>query len=117
MKKYFEHFGKNLWSLGLGGESMSPDYFLVFLGLFLNLEDLTVNERVEGSGTSRVLAVSPKLSGRLTARTHTTTLLQAPCKPPPMISFHEHQHDYQELIDACAKTLVGLRAMFVGHGK
>ena len=120
LKKYFGHFGKHLRSLELSGERMSPDSFLVFLGLFPNLEDLSVKERVEGSGTIQVPAVLPKLSGRLTVRVHTSTLLQTLCKIPLRfreICLQEHRHDYQELINVCAETLVDFRAMSLDHGK
>ena len=118
LKKYFGHFGKNLRSLELSGEKMRPDSFLFFLGLFPNLEDLSMKQCVEGSGTNPVPAVSPKLSGRLTTRTKTP--LQALCRLLLRfreICLHEHQDDYQELIDACGKTLVDFRAMSVDPGK
>jgi hypothetical protein len=120
LKKYFGHFGERLRSLELGGENMSPDSFLILLGLLPNLEDLSVKERLQGGKTSRVLAVSPKLSGRLTIRVHTTSLFPTLCKLPLRfreICLQEHQHDYQELINACAKTLVDFRAMSLDPGK
>jgi len=119
LKKYFGHFGKHLRSLELAGERMEPDSFLVLLGLLPNLEDLCVKELIEGKATSRVLAVSPKLSGRLTMRIKMETFSTI-CMVPLRfreICLHEHQHDYQELIDACAKTLVDFRAVSVDHGK
>ena len=119
LKKYFGHFGEHLRSLELAGERMSPDSFLVLLGLLPNLEDLSVKERIEGEATSRVLAVSPKLSGRLTIRVKMETF-SAICMLPLRfreMCLHEHQHDYQELIDACAETLVDFRAVSVDHGK
>jgi len=119
-KKYFGHFGEHVRSLELGGERMSPDSFLFFLGLFPNLEDLSVKERVEGGKTSRVPAVSPQLSGRLTIRVHTASIFSTLCKLPLRfreICLQEHQHDYQELITACAETLVDFRAMSLDYGE
>ena len=120
LKKYFGHFGENLRSLVLGGERMSPDSFLVLLGLLPNLEDLSVKECIEGSKTGRVPTVSPKLSGRLTIRVHTKSLFPTLCKLPlrfQEIRLQEHLHDYQELINACAETLVDFRAMPPDFGR
>ena len=119
LKKYFGHFGKCLRSLELAGERMEPDSFLVLLSLFPNLEDLSVKELFGREATSRVLTVSPKLSGRLTIRIKMETFSTI-CMVPLRfreICLHEHQHDYQELIDACAETLVDFRAVSVDHGK
>lgn len=120
LKKYFGHFGKRLRSLELAGERMSPDSFLVLLGLFPNLEDLSVKERVDGEGTTRALVVPPKLSGRLTICVKTATLSQTLCTLPLRfreICLQEHHHDYQELVNACAETLVDFRALSVDYGK
>ena len=120
LKKYFGHFGAHLRSLELGGEGMSPDYFLIFLGLFPNLEDLSVKEPIKRGEASVAPALSPKLSGRLTIRVYTANLFPTICKFPLRfreICLQEHEYDYQELINACAKTLVGFRAMSLHSGK
>ena len=120
LKKYFGHFGEHLRSLELGGQKMSPELFIILLGLLPNLEDLSVKERVEGSETTRVPSVLPKLSGRLTIRVHTTSLFPTLCKFTlrfRVICLQEHQHDYQHLIDACAETLVDFRAMSLDYGQ
>jgi hypothetical protein len=120
LKKYFGHFGAHLRSLELDGERMSPESFLIFLGLFPNLEDLSVKEPIRGAEASVAPAVLPKLSGRLTIRVHTTNLFPSICKFPlrfQEICLEEHPHDYQELINACAKTLVDFRAMSLRPGK
>ena len=120
LKKYFGHFGGRLRSLELGGQRMSPESFVILLGLMPNLEDLLVKERVEGSEATRVPSVSPKLSGRLTIRVHTTSLFPTLCKFAlrfRVICLQEHQHDYQQLINACAETLVDFRAMSLDYGK
>ena len=99
---------------------MSPESFIILLGLLPNLEDLSVKERVEGSEVTRVPLVSPKLSGRLTIRVHTTSLFPTLCKFTlrfRVICLQEHQHDYQQLIDSCAETLVDFRAMSLDYGK
>jgi hypothetical protein len=114
LKKYFGHFGARLRSLELGGEGMSPGSFLVLLGLFPNLEDLSVKEPIRGAEASVAPAVSPKLSGRLTIGVYTTNLFPTICKTPLRfreICLQDHRYDYQELINACAKTLVDFRAM------
>ena len=120
LKKYFGHFGGRLRSLELGGQKMSPESFIILLGLFPNLEDLLVKERVEGSEVTRVPQVLPKLSGCLTIRVHTTSLFPALCRFTlrfQAIWLQEHQHDYQQLINACAETLVDFRAMSLDYGK
>ena len=120
LKKYFGHFGERLRSLELGGERMTPDSFLVLLGLLPNLEHLSVKERVQGEQTNRVIPVSPKLSGRLAIRVHTGSIFSTLCKLPLRfreICLQEHKHDYQELINACAETLVDFRAMSQDLGK
>ena len=120
LKKYFGHFGERLRSLELTGERMSSDSFFVLLGLFPNLEDLSMKERVDWEGSSRVPAVSPKLSGRLTIRVKMEALSQTLCTLPLRfreICLQEHRHDYQELINACAETLVDFRAVSVDYGK
>jgi len=99
---------------------MSPESFIILLGLLPHLENLSVKERVEGKETTRVPAVSPKLSGRLTMRVHTTTFFPILCKFVlrfQVICLQEHQHDYQQLINASAETLVDFRAMSLEHGK
>ena len=119
LKKYFGHFGEHLRSLELGGQRMSQDSFIVLLGLLPNLENLSVKERVEGNEESRVPAVLPKLSGRLTVRVHTRSLFPTLCKFTlrfRVICLQEHQHDYQQLINACAETLVDFRAMSLDYG-
>lgn len=120
LKKYFGPFGGKLRSLELGGERMTPDSFLVFLGLFPNLEDLSVQERVVGEETTRVLTVSPKFSGRLTVCAHSELLVKTLCKLPLRfreICLQDHKCDSQELIDACAETLVDFRATSGDYGK
>lgn len=115
LKNSFGHFGKSLRSLELSGEEMTPDSFLVLLGLLPKLEDLSLKGRVGGRfKTNRVLAITPKLSGRLMIRAYTTHIFPTICQLPLRfreIYLHEHDHDYQELINACAKTLVDFRAM------
>jgi len=120
LKKYFGHFGERLRSLELSGDRMSPDSFLLLLGLFPNLEDLSVKERIEGNKTSRVPAVSPPLSGRLTIRAHTVSIFLTICQLPLRfreICLHEHIYDYQELINACAETLVDFRSVSMDYGE
>jgi len=120
LKKYFGHFGEHLRSLELGGQRMSPESFIILLGLLPNLEDLSVKERIEGSETTRIPSVLPKLSGRLTIRVHTTSLFPTLCKFAlrfRVICLQEHRHDYQQLIDACAGTLVDFRAMSLDYGQ
>jgi hypothetical protein len=112
VKKYFGHFGARLRSLELNGEGMSSDSFLALLGLFPNLEDLFVDERIRGAEESVAPAVPPKLSGRLTMGVYTPDLFPTLCKFPLRfreICLHEGRCDYQELINACAKTLVNLQ--------
>ena len=120
LKKYFGPFGGKLRSLELNGERMTPDSFLVFLGLFPNLEDLTMDERVGGKETTQVLAVSPIFSGRLTVRTHSEPFVKTICKLPLRfrgICLLDHKSDHQELIDACAETLVDFRAVSLDYSK
>lgn len=120
LKKYFSHFGEHLRSLELAGERMTPDSFLILLGHLPNLEDLSLKERVEGTKTDRVLSISPKLSGRLTIRAHSASVFSVLCKLPLRfreICLHEHKHDYQELINACAETLMDFRAMSLQQGE
>lgn len=120
LKKYFGHFGERVRSLELGGETISPDSFLILLELLPNLEDLSVKQRLEGKEKSWVPTVSPKLSGRLTIRVHTSSLFPTLCKFPlrfRVICLQEHTHDYQELINACAKTLLDFRAMSLDVGE
>lgn len=120
LKKYFTSFGKRLQSLELAGELITPDSFLVLLGLFPNLEDLYIKERLSKSNTKRVLKVLPKLSGRLTIRNHSSFLFYTLCKIPLRfreIRLQEHEHDYQELIDACGETLKDFRAMCLDFGE
>ena len=119
LKQYFSHFGERLRSLELAGEEMTPDSFLFLLGLLPNLEDLYLRESVAGIRTKPVLAVSPKLSGRLTIRAYTSSIFSTLSKLPLRfreICLHEHGHDYQGLIDACSETLVDFRAMSLGYG-
>lgn len=118
LKKYFSHFGPRLQSLELSGERMKPDSFLVLLGHLPNLVNLTLRENVDGEKTERVLSVSPKLTGRLTIRSK-TCVFPVLCKIPLRfreICLHDHNYDYQELIDACAETLVDFRAMPPEYG-
>lgn len=118
LKKYFGHFGEHLRSLELGGERMSPDSFLVLLGLLPNLENLYIKRCLGESETSRIPATSPKFSGRLTIRAHTTSLFPNLGKFPlrfRVICLREHQYDYQELINACAETLMDFRAISLGR--
>ena len=112
LKKYFGHFGAHLRSLELDGEVVSPDSFLVLLGLFPNLEDLLVDDLIIGAEASEAPIVSPKLSGRLTIGVHTKYLSPILCKFPLRfreICLHKGRGDHQELINACAKTLVNFR--------
>lgn len=114
LKKYFSHFGERLRSLTLSGYTMGPDSLLVLLGLFPNLEDLYLKHQIIGDGTNRVLALSPKLSGRLTMRIRNGDSFPALCKLPLRfreICLYDHHYDYQGLIDACAGTLVDFRAV------
>lgn len=120
LKKYFGPFGGKVRSLELSGERMTPDLFLVFLGLFPNLENLSMDERVGGEETTRVLAVSPKFSGRLTVYAHSDPFVKTLCKLPlgfREICIQDHKCDSQELIDACAETLVDFRATSGDYGK
>lgn len=120
LNKYFAHFGERLRSLELSGDRMSPDYFLALLGLLPNLEDLCLKQRVDGPVTDRVLAVPPKLSGRLTIRAHTMSIFPTLSVLPLRfreILLHDHRYEYQEAVDACAKTLVYFRAMSLDGGE
>ena len=115
LNKYFGHFGENLRSLQLNGEGMSPDSFLDLLGLLPNLEDLFVDECIEGSETNRFPATLPGLSGCLTISVHREPLYSTLCKLP--LRFREiclqatPLYYHQDLINACAETLVDFRAM------
>jgi hypothetical protein len=118
LKEYFGHFGERLRSIELAGGPMSPEYFLALLGLLPNVEDLHLKQRVNGIRTNQVLAVSSKLSGRLTIRAYTSSIFSTLCELPLRfreICLLEHEHDYQELINACAETLVDFRAMSLGR--
>ena len=120
LKTYFGHFGERLRSLELSGERMTPDSFFVLLGLFPNLEDLYLKQKVSGIRTNRFLTVSSKLSGRLTIRAYSSFTFFTLCELPLRfreICLHEHEHDYQGLIDACAETLVDFRAMSLDSGE
>jgi len=99
---------------------MSPDRFLILLGHLPNLEDLSVRQRVGGSGEARVPAVLPKLSGRLTLLVHAEDFLPTLCKLPLRfreLCLQEHQYAYQQLLDACAETLVDFRTMIAAFSK
>lgn len=119
LKKYFGHFGERLRSLELAGEMMTPESFLTLLGLLPNLEDLSLRERIDEEETGRVLAVPPKLSGRLTIRSYSPPIFSILCGLPlkfKEICLHDHLHDYQDLINACAGTLLDFRAVSLGYG-
>jgi len=119
LKKYFSHFGPRLRSLELSGERMNSDSFLVLLGHLPNLEDLILREKIDDDKKERVLSVSPKLSGRLTMRSNAESAFPVLCKIPLRfreICLHEHKYDYQELLNACAETLVDFRSMPPEYG-
>lgn len=121
LKKYFGIFGPNLRSLELGGNKISPDSLLVLLGHLPNLENLSMKERIEEEEKiTRAPATPPKLSGRLTTRVPMENFPQVLCTIPLRfreICLLEHRHDYQELVTACAKTLVDFRAISAEWGK
>lgn len=121
LKKYFGIFGPSLRSLELGGNKISPDSLLVLLGHLPNLENLSMKERIkEEEEITRAPATPPKLSGRLTTHVPIENLPKVLCTIPLRfreICLLEHRHDYQELVTACAETLVDFRAMSVDWGK
>ena len=120
LKKYFSHFGQCLRTLKLSGECISADHLLVLLGHLPNLENLIMKEPVYGMRTARVLAVTPKLSGRLIVSRSTNATFPTLCKLPLRfreIRLHTHLYDFEGLVRACADTLMEFRAMFMFDGE
>ena len=79
-----------------------------------DLENLSILWRIREEETTRVPTVSPRLSSRLMIECtrHTRTLLKTLCKLPlrfQKISLAYCYWGCQELIDACAETLVDFR--------
>ena len=115
LKEYFGSFCGKLRLLFLKGE-VTLDSLLGFLGIFTNLENLSIFGRIREEETTRVPTVSPKLSGRLMIECNgrTRTLLKTLCKLPLRFQNISLAYCYwgcQELIDACAETLVDFQAM------
>ena len=115
LKEYFGPLGGKLRSLNLAG-ALTSDPFLCFLGIFTNLENLSIRGCIGVEVTTRVPTVSPKLSGRLMIECEwcLTPLSKTLCKLPlrfQKISLGYCYWGYQELIDACTETLVDFQVM------